>query len=111
MARPVERVAHVSDLHHLAGVHGGHAVGELGGQREVVRDKDRGETQLRLEPAQELDDRPLRQDIERGGRLVEDEHLWIEQQAHRQQDPLAHPPGQLVWIGVEHAFGVQLHQA
>ena len=73
-----------------------------------MRDEDHREVEPVVQVVDEVDDRPLGEDVERGRRLVEDQHLRPEQQAHRDEHPLAHSAGELVRIGLEHPVGVEL---
>ena len=102
--RVVEDVAHVADLDQLAGVHRRDAVGQLGGEREVVRDEEHGEAQPLPQRANHVDDGPLGQDVERGRRLVEDDQLRFQQEAERDRDALPHAAAQLVRIGGKDAL-------
>jgi hypothetical protein len=57
----------------------------------------------------------LHGDIEGGRRLVGDEHRRVERDGHRDHDALAHPPGELVRVGLDALLGRRdgdpLHQA
>src|SRR5438874_7901228 len=68
-----------------------YAIGALRG-REAVGDHDHGASVG--QPAQGALDRPLRAGIERGGRLVEDQHVGIHERDPRQADELALTRGQ-----------------
>ncbi len=50
--------------------------------------------------------RLLHDDVQRGGRLVEDDQPRLQRQRQRDRDPLPHAAGQLVRVPVEH-LGVQ----
>ena len=75
-----------------------------------MRDEDRGEAEPAAQLPEQVDDRALRQDVERGRRLVQDHDLRIEQQRHGDQDALPHPPGQLVRVRAQHAIRVQVNE-
>jgi hypothetical protein len=98
-------------LHDLPGVHHQHPVGDLQHGAEVVADEQHREPVLALQPAQQVDDRPLHHHVEPGRRLVQHDEPGPEQQRERQHDPLPHPAGQLVRVGPQHALGVELHVA
>ena len=51
-----------------------------------------------LEDAHDLG---LDRDVERGGRLVRDQKLGLDREAHRDHRALAHPAGELVWVGID----------
>ena len=111
MAGVVEDLVDWPDLDDPPGIHRGHAIGQLGGDGQVVGNKDHGEAELLLQPAQHLDYGALGKHIERGGRLIEDQDLRVEQQAHRDQHALAHPAAQFVRVGVDDSRWLQLHHA
>ena len=110
MARPIKEVVDACALHDPARIHREHAVGELGGHRQVVRDEDRREVKLSPELAEKVDDRALREDVEGGRRLVEDDDARIEEQRHRDEDALAHPARELVRVGAQYAIGIEVHE-
>ena len=63
------------------------------------RDEQHGEAAPRLQLLQEIEDLRLDGDVERGGRLVEDEQIGLGRQRAGDQRPLAHATRQLVRIG------------
>ena len=87
---------HGAGLDHLAGVHHGHPIAQLGDQAEVVRDEQDRAPHLVLQLAQELDDLRLERDVERRGRLVRDQQVRTRDQRERDADALAHAARELV---------------
>ena len=77
-------------LHDAAGVHDGDVVGDLEQEREVVGDEERRETEPVAQGHQLFEDLALRHDIERGGRLIQDDDLGLESQGHGNHRSLAH---------------------
>ena len=93
-------------LDHLAGVHHGDLVGELGDEGEVVGDEEHGQALLFAQLVEELDDLGLDRHVEGGGRLVGDEQARLAAQRHGDHDPLAHAARELVGVGAEPLGGV-----
>ena len=86
-------------LDDAAGIHHQDAVGEVEDRADVVADEEHREALLRLEPAHVLEDRVLHDDVEAGGRLVEEDELRVEGQGQREVDALLHAAGELVREG------------
>ena len=94
----------VEDLRLLdepTGVHHAGAVGHVGHDAEIVGDEDQAHLPLLLQVRQQLHDLSLHGDVERGRRLVGDEHRRVQGDRHRDHDALAHATGELVWIGLD----------
>ena len=86
------------------------AVGQEDRLRNRVRDQDHRFPDLLPEP-QQLDIELIsRQRIERGKRLVEQQHLRLPNERLSQRGPLAHPAGQLMRIRVAERFELQDRQ-
>ena len=64
-------------------------------------DEERREAETVAESDQLLEDFALRDDIEGGGRLVQDHDLGLERQRHRDHRALSHAAGQLVRIAAQ----------
>ena len=79
-------------LDDAAGVHDGNLVGLLGDDAEVVAHEQQRHAALALQLGEQLEDLRLDGDVERGRRLVGDEHLRVERERHRDHHPLPHPP-------------------
>ena len=92
-------------LDDLAGVHDDDAVGELGDEAEVVRDEDDRGVRLLLRRLHDLDDLRLDRHVERGRRLVGDEHLGSFAIAIAIIAALPHPAGELVRVLVDALLG------
>ena len=93
-------------LDHPAGVHHQHPVGDLGDDAEVVGDQDRGQAALAVELLEQAQDLRLDRHVERGGRLVGDQHFRLQRQRHRDHRPLPHAAGEFVRVVVDPALGV-----
>ena len=94
--RPIEHVVHIADFDDAPRVHHRDTVGEAGHDAEVVRDQDdrrSGRLFGRLEHVQNL---RLDRDVERGRRLVGDDHVGLIGHRHRNHDALAHAARKLV---------------
>ena len=103
-------------LDQAPGVHDRDLVGQLDQQREVVRDEQGREAEVVAEPDQFLEDLPLGDHVQRGGRLVHDHDLRLQRQGHRDHGALPHAAGQLVRVAAEPVTGdadhlQQLHGA
>src|SRR5207302_6537503 len=59
---------------------------------------------------QQVDDRALREDVERGRRLVEDDDLGLEHERERDEHPLLHPARQLVRKRWKDPMRVEMHE-
>ena len=96
--RLVEDLVGVALLHDLAAVEHDDAVGHLGDDREIVGDVECGGARLLdhvLERGQHLD---LGGDVDRGGRLVEHEHVRPARHRHHREQPLELPAAHLVRV-------------
>ena len=69
------------DLDDRPEVHDGDAVGDVTHDREVVRDEEVGEVELRLERLEQVEDLRLDRDVERGDRLVGDDEVGLTESA------------------------------
>ena len=76
-----------------------HAVRHVAGEGHLVRDDDHRHLLLR-EAADDLEDLARELRVERGGRLVEEEHLRVERQRARDRDALLLAAGELARVGV-----------
>ena len=83
------------------GVHDGDLVGRLGDHAEVVRDQHHRHPQLVAQPAQQREDLRLDGHVQRGRRLVGDQHARLVRERHRDHRALAHAARQLVRVGVD----------
>ena len=118
MLRPREQRVDGPFLDHLARVHDEHPVADLQDEAEVVRDVDLGGAVLAADVGDELGDAGLDGDVERGGRLVEEQERRVREQRHRDDHALLLPAGDLVRVrrhdpvGVREAHvGEHLHRA
>ena len=91
-----EDLARRAVLHLPACVHHEHGVGRLRDDAEVVRDEDHAHVELLLDPLDELEDLRLHGDVERGRRLIGDQHRRPVHERHRDHRALAHAAGELV---------------
>ncbi len=87
-------------LDDAAEVHDQNAVGYLANQREVVGDQQVGDARRLLNVAHQVDDLGLDRHVERGHRLVGDDHLGVECEGARDGDPLALAAGELRGVAV-----------
>ena len=77
-------------LHDPPGVHHPDLVRGLGHNSEVVGDDDDGHAETALEVVEQGKDLRLHRHIQRGGRLVGDQKLWLVGQCHGDHRTLAH---------------------
>ena len=96
MARVVVERVDRPLLHDPSRVHDDALVAQLRDDRQVVRDENECEPELAAEGVEELQDLRLHHHVERGRRLVGDQHLGVARERHRDCRPLAHPARQLV---------------
>ena len=101
----VEDVVDQTLLDDLAVLHHHHAVAEGTDDFEVVRDEEVGEAFLRLELAQQLDDLRLHRQVERRGRLVQEDELGLQCDGTGDGDALALATGKFVREAIEDRVG------
>ena len=99
MLRALQHVVGRAFLDHEAVLHHGDAIGDLGHHAEIVRDEQHRRALARLQLADEREDLRLRGHVERGRRLVGDQHARLERERHRDHGALALAAGELVRIG------------
>ena len=92
-------------LDDLAVLHDHDAVAERAHDLEVVRDEEVGEARLVLQLAQQLDDLGLHRQVERRGRLVEEDELGLERDGAGDGEALPLPAGEFVREAVEDGVG------
>ena len=105
--RVVEELARLGLLDDPAGVHDDDLVGDVGDDAEIVRDQDHRRVELVLQAADQLDDLRLDRHVERGRRLVGDQHVRVAGERHRDHRPLAHAARELVRVVVDARLGVR----
>ena len=111
VAHLVEDLGDRPGLHRLAGIHHADAVAGLEHQPEVVADEEHRGAELAAEVLDQVDDAGLDGDVERGGRLVEDQQRRLRHQRHGDDDALLLAAGELVRVAAEDARGVgQAHR-
>ena len=90
MARRAAQALGSLDLDEAAVAQDADARGDAEEQRQIMRDEQDGEAARRLQRQQPLEDLPLHDDVERGGRLVEHEQARLERQCQGQRHALTH---------------------
>ena len=83
-------------LHHLPEIHDRDVVAHMLHDAEVVADEQVGQTELFLQPAQQVQDLRLDRDVEGRDRLVADDQVRLGRQRPRHADALALAAGELV---------------
>ena len=86
-------------FHEPARIDDADAVGGVGVHAHVVGDEHHGRPHLALHLADHRQHVLLHHHVERRGRLVGDDELWLTHGGQGDRHPLAHPAGQLVRIG------------
>ena len=69
-------------------------------------DENDGQIALAVEPIDQVQDLGLHRDVERGGRLVGDQHFRLQGQCHGDHDALTHATGELVGVVAHPALGI-----
>jgi hypothetical protein len=87
------------------------AVGHLGDHREVVGDVDGGGVELAHHVLDRRQDLDLGRDVERGGRLVEDDEVRAARHRHGGHGPLQLAAGNLVRVAETDGLGLRQLQA
>ena len=89
----------------VARVHDQDPIGHLGDRAEVMRDKHDARAVGVLYLLQQVEDLRLDGHVQRGGRLVGEQHSGLAGQRHRDHDPLAHPAREMVGVFVHAPLG------
>src|SRR5438128_7993114 len=111
MARAFEQAVDIGLFHHLAGIHDDDALRGLRHHAHRMGDQHDRHAEAFLHVLQQIENLRLDGDVERGGRLVGDDELWLAGQRHRDHDALAHAARELVRIIMHAAFRIgNLHQ-
>src|SRR5947208_12689898 len=111
MARAFEQAVDTGLFHHLAGIHDDDALRGLGDDAHRMGDQHDRHAEAFLHVLQQIENLRLDGDVERGGRLVGDDELWLAGQRHGDHDALAHAARELVRIIMHAAFRIgDLHQ-
>jgi hypothetical protein len=88
------------------------AVGHFGHHAHVMGDQDDRGAQVALQVAQQVQHLALHGHVERGGRLVGDQHFGAQRQRHGDHHPLAHAAGKFMRDTGHPPFGLrQAHRA
>ena len=93
-------------LDDLALRHDAHAVRHLAHDREIVGDEEQRHVQAFPQRAEERENLCLDRHVERRRRLVGDQEIRLVGQRHRDHDPLALPPGELVRVRPQPLLGL-----
>ena len=88
-------------LHDLARLHDDHAVAQQPHDVEIVRDEQIAHPERLLEVLQQIEHDRLHRDVERRGRLVEDDEIGLERDRARDADAGLLAAGELVRKAVE----------
>ncbi|MNL13966.1 hypothetical protein D3C87_1348900 [compost metagenome] len=94
-------------FHQAPAVHHRDAVGDLRHHAEVVRDEQHRRIVRFLQFQDQRQDLLLRRHVQRGGGLVGDQQLGIQDQRHADDDALTLPARQLVRVGVIDTLNVR----
>lgn len=90
MQRFVEEPFGIAHFHDLPGVHDGHIVGEFAGGGDIVRDQDKAGAQFFFDALQYIENIGLSQNIQRGGRFIQDDQVGRCDQRHGNCHALTH---------------------
>src|SRR5471030_113533 len=101
MAGIAEEIGHRASLDDAAEIHDGDPVGDVLNDLQVVADEEIGEVQPLLKVEQQIENLATHRDIERRGRLVEDDDVRRYGDGAGDADALALSTAQLVRIAVE----------
>ena len=99
------------NLDDLAEIHHGDAVGDVAHDAEIVGGEQHRDAELLTDIGEQFQDLRADRDVERGDRLVRDDHPRPKRERPRDRDPLALSAGELVRKAVEiGGGGSQAHQ-
>ena len=105
-ARMAQHLGDWSFFDDAAGVHHGNAIGHLRDHAEIVRDEEQRELKIAAQRGEQFEDLFLHGDVERGGRLVGDEHVRARRERHRDHHALPQAARKLVRILARAAGGL-----
>ena len=97
----------VAALDDLAALHHVDAVGEAAHDAEIVGDEHDRHAEPLLQIGEQLEDLRLDRHVERGRRLVGDQHVGVVGERHGDHHALALAAGHLVRIGVDAALRIR----
>ena len=109
MARRIEQLIRGRLLHELAEIHHTHVVADLAHHRQIVGDEQHRDVGFALELHEQLDDACLDGDIERGNRLVADQHFRLDDQRPGDTDALALAAGEFVRVAIQMRLATGRH--
>ena len=104
MLRPVEHRVGRPDLHHPAEIQHRDAIREIAHHVQIVRDEHVADVTLALQIGEQIEDRRLHGDVERGSRLVADDHARLAGERARDRDALLQPARKLARARAEIAL-------
>ena len=108
MQRTLVDLGSVGQLHHLAQIHDGDAVGDMAHHQQVVGNEQIGQAQLILQLIEHVDDLGLNGHVQRRYRLIADDEVGVDGQRAGDADTLALSAGELVSVAGG-MFAVQPH--
>ena len=105
MERRGEKIFCVTRFHDLTCVHNGDFIRQFAGGGNIMGDEDESCAEFLLDALEHVHDVGLREQVEGGGRLIEDDQAGAGDERHRQRHALAHPAAQLKRIAIQEILG------
>jgi hypothetical protein len=102
---PGENLPYGAVLDDASALENGYGIRELADQRKVVGDEQVRQPQLVLQAEEQVDEAGLHGDVQRRGRLVQDDDVRPQHQRPGDRDPLALTARQLGWAAGQHGLG------
>ena len=105
------------DLHEPPEIEHRDAIGQIAHHVQIVRDEHVAHAALALQVGEQIEDRGLHRDVERGRRLVADDDARIARERARNRDALLQSAGKLpraraeIALGQPHGFGAAIAAA
>ena len=100
MIRRREDVGGGRHFHQLAEVDDGHGVGQVADDGQVVRDEEQAGVVLGLQLVEQVQDRGLDGNIQRGDRLIADDEIRFQRQGPGDDNALPLPAAKLMRLAV-----------
>ncbi len=105
MRRRLHDLAQRAAFHDSPGIHDRDAIADLDRDADVVRDENHRHAEFALKFPQQKQNLDLHRGVERGRRLVGEQHFRAAGERERDHGALAHAAGHLVRIGIESPLG------
>ncbi|MNC25182.1 hypothetical protein D3C75_732590 [compost metagenome] len=105
MERTEKNIPHRRFFHNASGVHHGNRIRHFGNNAQIMGDQHDSRSHFPVQLVQEVENLGLDGHIQRGCRLIGNQHPRLAQYCHGNHNPLAHAAGQLKGILLQARLG------